>query len=143
MGGTAAPALRCLLHHSLRVKSITVQPHCPSGYLDRNGCYCAHFINAPNDTRPGIAKMMIDALTKGLNQKPAMIKGAPPVTPSRAFALWLALLFLYVLLLPSAAETPEQGPAVSLLAEQSVSAAPLYRDDAATRERPQIGHKRP
>lgn len=79
---------------------------------------------------------MIDALSKGLNQKPAMIKGAPPVTPSRAFALWLALLFLYFLLLPSAAETPQRDPAVSLLGEHSAGAAHLYRDDAPARKRP-------
>ena len=35
---------------------------------------------------------MINAVTKGLTQKPAVIKGGPPVTRSRAFALWLALL---------------------------------------------------
>jgi len=52
--------------------------------------------------------MMTHALTKGLNQKPAMTKGASPVTPSRGFALWLALLVLYFLLLPSAAETPHR-----------------------------------
>ena len=50
--------------------------------------------------------MMIQALNKGMNQKPAMIEGVAPASPSRAFALWLALLFLYFLLLPSSAETP-------------------------------------
>ena len=52
--------------------------------------------------------MMTHALTKGLNQNPALIKGASPVTPSRGFALWLALLVLYFLLLPGAAETPHR-----------------------------------
>ena len=77
---------------------------------------------------------MIDTLSKGLNQKPAMIKGLPPVTPSRAFALWLALLFLYFLLLPSAAETPERGAEMSSNINQkwrqTVSVAPRYRHDA-------------
>jgi hypothetical protein len=61
---------------------------------------------------------MIHTLSKGLNQKPAMIKGLPPVAPSRAFALWLALLFLYFLLLPSAAETPERGAEISASVNQ-------------------------
>jgi len=51
---------------------------------------------------------MTHALTKDSTQKPTMIKGASPVTPSRGFALWLALLVLYFLLLPSAAETPHR-----------------------------------
>jgi len=59
---------------------------------------------------------MIQALSKGLNQKPAMIKGTPPVTPSRAFALWLALLLLYFLLLPSAAQTPNRDGEISIRA---------------------------
>lgn len=50
---------------------------------------------------------MIDAILKDLDQKPVVIKGAPPATRSRAFALWLALLVLYFLLLPTAAETPD------------------------------------
>ncbi len=79
------------------------------------------------------ANTMIDTLSKGLNQKPAMIKGRPPVTPSRAFALWLALLFLYFLLLPSAAETPERGAEMSASINQkwrqTVSVAPRYHHD--------------
>jgi len=74
--------------------------------------------------------MMFNALNKGLNQKPAMVKGVPSVTPSRAFALWLALLFLYFLLLPSAAETPHRVSAASLLDQQSVSVASQYRRTA-------------
>ena len=70
---------------------------------------------------------MIDALDKGLNQKPAMIKAATPATPSRAFALWLALLFLYFLLLPTAAEAPGGGAAKSPRGFQTVSAVPGYR----------------
>jgi hypothetical protein len=70
---------------------------------------------------------MIDALSKGLNQKHAMIKGAPPVTPSRAFALWLALLLLYFLLLPSAAETSKLETGFSVSSEQTVSDAPRFR----------------
>lgn len=77
---------------------------------------------------------MIHTLSKGLNQKPAMIKGLPPVAPSRAFALWLALLFLYFLLLPTAATTPARGVEVSASAvqelSQTVSVLPRYRLDA-------------
>lgn len=43
-------------------------------------------------------------MSKGLTQKSAVIKGGPGVAPSRAFALWLALLILYFLLLPTAAD---------------------------------------
>jgi hypothetical protein len=67
------------------------------------------------------ANTMIDTLSKGLTQKPAMIKGLPPVTPSRVFALWLALLMLYFLLLPTAAETPEGGVELSAGANQKFS----------------------
>ncbi len=67
------------------------------------------------------AHRMIDILSKGLNQKPAMIKGLLPVAPSRAFALWLALLFLYFLLLPIAAKTPERGVETSASANQKLS----------------------
>jgi hypothetical protein len=73
--------------------------------------------------------MMIDALSKGLNQKPAMIKGAPPVTPSRAFGLWLALLVLYFLLLPSAAQTSYRGEEYSADAGASMPIAPQYRPE--------------
>ena len=52
---------------------------------------------------------MLDAIIKDLDQKPVLIKAAPPATRSRAFALWLALLVLYFLLLPTAAETPDRG----------------------------------
>jgi hypothetical protein len=78
---------------------------------------------------------MIDALSKGLNQKPAMIKGAPSVTPSRAFALWLALLFLYFLLLPSAAQTPSRDGAHTLAGEPTASATPRYGHPAPPRRR--------
>ena len=73
------------------------------------------------------ANTMIDTLSKGLNQKPAMIKGASQATPSRAFALWLALLFLYVLLLPSAAETPGRAAEAAAGGDQAVSLAPRHR----------------
>jgi hypothetical protein len=77
---------------------------------------------------------MIHTLSKGLNQKPAMIKGLAPVAPSRAFALWLALLFLYFLLLPTAAKTPARGVEVSASAvqelSQTASVLPRYRLDA-------------
>lgn len=49
---------------------------------------------------------MLEVIAKPLDQKSARIKAALPVTPSRGFALWLVLLLLYCLLLPSAAETP-------------------------------------
>lgn len=86
--------------------------------------------------------MMTHALTKGLNQKPAMIKGVSPVTPSRGFALWLALLVLYFLLLPSAAETPHRdqtrlnrafsgGPHQTI--DQTLSAAGHYALPTRTR----------
>ena len=52
---------------------------------------------------------MIDAISKGLNQKLPIIKLGPPARPSRAFGLWLALLVLYFLLLPTAANTPDRG----------------------------------
>ena len=81
--------------------------------------------------------MMIYALSKGLNQKPSMIKGVAPVTPTRAFALWLALLFLYFLLLPTAAETPRDdgqfSASTSQKIDQTVSVAPRYRLQAPTR----------
>ena len=70
---------------------------------------------------------MIDTLSKGLNQKPAMVKGVFRATPSRAFALWLALLLLYFLLLPSAAETPGRVAEMAAGNDQSVSLAPRYR----------------
>ena len=83
--------------------------------------------------------MMIQALNKGVNQKPAMIKGVAPAMPSRAFALWLALLFLYFLLLPSAAETPRHDGAFSASAGEEInltpSAAPGYRLEAPARPR--------
>jgi hypothetical protein len=82
---------------------------------------------------------MIDALSKGLNQKPAMVKGVPPVTPSRAFALWLVLLFLYFLLLPTAAETPDRDAESAARANQKVSqtpsVAPSYRHETSARRR--------
>ena len=64
-----------------------------------------------------------------------MIKGPPPVSPSRAFALWLVLLLLYFLLLPSAAKSPERGVEMSasanLTLSQTVSAVPRYRRGAS------------
>lgn len=78
---------------------------------------------------------MIDALSKGLNQKSPMIKGVPQVTPSRAFALWLALLFLYFLLLPSAAETPRPDSEFSVAGKPSLSMAPRFRQYASPRQR--------
>ena len=70
---------------------------------------------------------MIDTLSKGLNQKPARIKGVFRATPSRAFALWLALLFLYFLLLPSVAETPGRAAETASSDNRTVSLAPPYR----------------
>jgi hypothetical protein len=81
--------------------------------------------------------MMIQALSKGVNQKPAAIKGVAPAMPSRAFALWLALLFLYFLLLPSAAETPRHEAAFTARTgekrNQTLSADPGYRLAAPVR----------
>ena len=79
--------------------------------------------------------MMIDALSKGLNQKPAMVKGVLPATPSRAFALWLVLLFLYFLLLPSAAETPDRGAEYSASDSHTVNVVSWHRDDASAPRR--------
>ncbi len=83
--------------------------------------------------------MMMQALSKGVNQKPAIIKGVSPAIPSRAFALWLALLFLYFLLLPSAAETPRHGAAFFASTGQNMNqtpgAAPRYRLAAPARRR--------
>ena len=73
---------------------------------------------------------MIDILSKGLNQNPAMIKGVSPATPSRAFALWLALLFLYFLLLPTAADTPDPEAGNSESVSRTVDVVSRYRDDA-------------
>jgi hypothetical protein len=67
------------------------------------------------------ANTMIETLSKGLTQKPALIKGPPPVTPSRVFALWLALLMLYFLILPTAAETTEGGVQTSAGANQTLN----------------------
>ena len=57
----------------------------------------------------------------------ATIKGLPAPKPSRAFALWLALLFLYFMLLPTAAEVQERG--VEAQATQSPTVAPASRYD--------------
>jgi hypothetical protein len=76
---------------------------------------------------------MINAVSKGLTQKPAVIKGGPPVTRSRAFALWLALLVLYFLILPSAAETPDSSGKLSALDRSGESAAPASRYEALPR----------
>jgi hypothetical protein len=43
------------------------------------------------------------------------------VTPSRVFALWLALLMLYFLILPTAAETTEGGVQTSAGANQTLN----------------------
>ena len=77
---------------------------------------------------------MINALSKGLNQKPAMFKGLPPATPSKAFALWLALLLLYFLLLPSAAQTPVRSPDLAVSSVQSESPVTPY--SAPSTQRP-------
>ena len=76
---------------------------------------------------------MIDVLTKGLNQKPAMFKGLPPATPSRAFALWLALLLLYFLLLPSAAQTPGRDAEISTSTVPSPASVSHYVPPQAER----------
>ena len=78
---------------------------------------------------------MIHALSKGLNQKHAMIKGVVPVTPSRAFALWLALLVLYFMLLPSAAQTPLRAVEISAKDAHTVSIAPGHRAETPARHR--------
>ena len=64
---------------------------------------------------------MFDAIIKDLDQKTVVIKGVPPATRSRAFALWLALLVLYFLLLPTAAETPDRGAGISSSGAQAMS----------------------
>jgi hypothetical protein len=73
---------------------------------------------------------MINAVTKGLTQKAAVIKAGPPVTRSRAFALWLALLVLYFLLLPTAADTPDPRVQLSAVDHPTTRMAPPGRYDA-------------
>lgn len=81
------------------------------------------------------ASAMIDAVSKGLTQKSAVIKGVPPVTRSRAFALWLALLVLYFLLLPTAAHTPDPGGDLSPMGPPTAGAT-LPSGHAAPPRRP-------
>lgn len=57
------------------------------------------------------------------SQNAAAIKSVRPAKPSRAFALWLALLFLYFLLLPTAAETPDRDAVVSVGESHAVNRA--------------------
>jgi len=57
-----------------------------------------------------------------------MIKGTPPVTPARAFALWLALLLLYFLLLPSAAQMPNRDAEFSTSAAGERLPSPIRSD---------------
>ncbi len=78
---------------------------------------------------------MIDTLSKGLNQNPAMIKGVSPATQSRAFALWLVLLCLYFLLLPTAADTPNRGVRISASDTRTVNVVSRHRDYASTPRR--------
>lgn len=78
---------------------------------------------------------MINAVSKGLTQKPAVIKGGPPVTRSRAFALWLALLVLYFLILPSAADTPDPRGKLSVM-DDSATGMALPSPYAAPPRRP-------
>ena len=58
---------------------------------------------------------MIETVEISLDQKSAGIKATPAPAPSRGFALWVVLLLLYFMLLPSAAEpgpagaTPQAG----------------------------------
>lgn len=70
---------------------------------------------------------MIDAIIKDLDQKPVVIKGTPPATRSRAFALWLALLILYFLLLPTAADSPDSGAGAAASDAPAMSFAPGHR----------------
>ena len=78
---------------------------------------------------------MIDTLSKGLNQNPAMIKGVPPATPSWAFALWLALLFLYLLLLPTTVDTPDRETGISASDSHTVNVVSRHRDYASAPRR--------
>ena len=78
---------------------------------------------------------MFDALSKGLNQKPAMVKGVAPATPSRAFALWLILLLLYFLLLPTAAKTPDRGAGISASDSHTVNVVSRHHDYASAPRR--------
>lgn len=63
---------------------------------------------------------MIETTHQSLDQKPAGIKVAPASAASRAFVLWMALLLLYFLILPSAAES---GPPAGLTAGAGTQAA--------------------
>lgn len=78
---------------------------------------------------------MIDAITKDLDQKAVVIKGPPPAARSRAFVLWLALLVLYFLLLPTAAETPERGSGFSSSDGQAASIVSAERRYASASRR--------
>lgn len=78
---------------------------------------------------------MIDAILKDLDQKPIVIKAAPPATRSRAFALWLALLVLYFLLLPTAAEMPGGGAGNWAGEAPAMSSAPELRHRASASHR--------
>lgn len=66
------------------------------------------------------------SLMKFSSQNAAVINGAPTAKPSRAFALWLALLLLYFLLLPTAADTPKRDAQASASEIPAVSLAPRH-----------------
>lgn len=76
---------------------------------------------------------MINAVNKGLTQNPAVIKAAAPVTRSRASVLWLALLVLYFLLLPTAADTPSADTDLSPAGGPGAGASYPVRSIAAPR----------
>ncbi len=59
----------------------------------------------------------------------------PPATPSGVFALWLVLLFLYILLLPTAADTPDRGAGIPASDGHAVNVVSRHRDYASAPRR--------
>jgi len=55
--------------------------------------------------------------------------------PSGVFALWLVLLFLYILLLPTVADTPDRGAGIPASDGHTVNVVSRHRDYAAAPRR--------
>ena len=70
---------------------------------------------------------MIEAISKGLNQKLPMIKLGPPARHSRVLGLWFVLLVLYFMLLPSAADIPERGLELSASGSHTMDVVSSHR----------------
>ena len=70
---------------------------------------------------------MIETAELSLDQKSAGIKAAAAPALFRGFALWIALLLLYFLLLPSAAETAPPAAADPQALASALPATPAAR----------------